>query len=406
MKLVQEVVDYIEQLFRGLDKSKFIYHNLSHTLDVAKYSEIIADHVGLSEDEKELVIISAWFHDVGYTVDYDNHEEKGKELAEKFLTSKGIDDSKIQTILSCIDATKVPQNPKNKLEEVLCDADMYHLSQPDFCEKSALLRLEQNKLRSKKTSKLKFMRETLRYLNNSYFTQFANETLTPGKKKNIGIITEKINSRLEQKKSNPVKKPVNDQLNELIKDNKKLKARLASKQSPTRGVESMFRLTARNQINLSSIADNKSNILITVTSLIISVVITLLARKYYELPHLIIPAIIFLLTCLITMIFAILSTRPNISKGQFTEEDIRQKKVNLLFFGNFYNMSLDNYEWAVKEMMKDNKHLYEVMIKDQYYLGKVLAKKYKLLRSAYTIFMFGFIISILAFAIAMFTYTG
>ena len=406
MKLVQEVVDYIEQLFRGLDKSKFIYHNLSHTLDVAKYSEIIADHVGLSEDEKELVIISAWFHDVGYTVDYDNHEEKGKELAKKFLMTKGIDDSKIQTVLNCIDATKVPQNPKNKLEEVLCDADMYHLSQPDFCEKSALLRLEQNKLKSKKISKIKFMRETLRFLNNSYFTQFANEALTPGKKKNIGIITEKINSKLEQKKSKVAKKPVKDQLNELIKDNKKLKAGLSNKQSPTRGVESMFRLTARNQINLSSIADNKSNILITVTSLIISVFIILLAKEFFELPHLIIPAIMLLLTCLITMIFAILSTRPHIPKGQFTEDDIRQKKVNLLFFGNFYNMSLDHYEWAVKEMIKDNKHLYEVMIRDQYHLGKVLAKKYKLLRSAYTIFMFGFIISILAFAIAMITYAG
>jgi len=406
MKLVKEVSEYIEGLFRALDKDKFIYHNLSHTLEVARYADILADKVGLSSEERELVVIAAWFHDVGYTLDYNNHEEKGKELARDFLMSKGVDDAKIEVVLNCIDATKVPQDPKNKLEEVLCDADMYHLSQPDFCEKSALLRIEHNHLKPNKTGKTKFMKETLRYLNKSYFTDFANEALSAGKEKNIAIITDKISHKLEQKKPKPNKKKSDDRIKKLTEENQKLKNKLSNRQVPIRGVESMFRLTARNQINLSSIADNKSNILITVTSLIISVVITLLARKYYELPHLIIPASIFLLTCMITMIFAILSTRPNISKGKFTEDDIRQKKVNLLFFGNFYGMSFDQYEWAVKEMMKDDQHLYGVMIQDQYYLGKVLAKKYKLLRSAYTIFMFGFIISIVAFAIAMFTYTG
>ena len=108
----------------------------------------------------------------------------------------------------------------------------------------------------------------------------------------------------------------------------------------------------------------------------------------------------FLLFSLITIIFAILSTRPNISSGMFSKEDIKEKKVNLLFFGNFYNMSLDDYEWGLEEMMKDDDYLYGTMIKDQFFLGKVLAKKYKLLRIAYNFFMFGLIISVLAFVLA------
>jgi hypothetical protein len=92
-----------------------------------------------------------------------------------------------------------------------------------------------------------------------------------------------------------------------------------------------------------------------------------------------------------------LSTRPNITTGKFTRADIEKKKVNLLFFGNFYNMPLPEYEWAIREMINDDKYLYAAMIKDQYYLGKVLAKKYKLLRWAYNIFMVGIVVSVIAF---------
>ena len=168
----------------------------------------------------------------------------------------------------------------------------------------------------------------------------------------------------------------------------------------SRGVESMFRLTARNQISLSAIADNKSNILITVNTLILSIAMTVLISRLVEVPNIILPTLIFIMFSLITIIFAILSTRPNISSGRFTREDIREKKVNLIFFGNFYNMKLDEYEWAIEEMIKDDDYLYATMIKDQYFLGKVLAKKYKLLRIAYTIFMIGIVISVLAFVFA------
>ncbi len=190
---------------------------------------------------------------------------------------------------------------------------------------------------------------------------------------------------LEQKKEQQLLNP----------DKKKTKAKGYS-----RGVESMFRLTARNQISLSSIADNKSNILITVNALMMSITMTVLVTRFEEIPNIILPTLIFLLMSLVTIVLAILSTRPNISSGKFTEEDIKQNKVNLLFFGNFYNMELEEYEWAIGELMKNDNNLYGTMIKDQYALGKVLAKKYKLLRVAYSVFMFGIIISVLAFVFA------
>jgi hypothetical protein len=127
---------------------------------------------------------------------------------------------------------------------------------------------------------------------------------------------------------------------------------------------------------------------------------TVLVTKFEETPNIILPTLVFLLFCLVTIVFAILSTRPQISGGTFTKEDIKSNKVNLLFFGNFYNMKLDEYEWAVGELMRNDENLYATMIKDQYSLGKVLARKYKLLRIAYNVFMFGIIISVLAFVFA------
>jgi hypothetical protein len=182
-------------------------------------------------------------------------------------------------------------------------------------------------------------------------------------------------------------------------ENKKLIQKLEKEKLPGRGVESMFRLTARNQINLSSIADNKANILISVNSIVLTLLLTTGMDKISDYPVVAFPAISFLLTSISTIIFAILATRPKISSGKFTEEDINNKKVNLLFFGNFYNMKLEEYEWAIKELMADQEYLYSSMIRDQYSLGKVISRKYKLIRIAYTLFMVGLILSSVLFAV-------
>jgi hypothetical protein len=150
-------------------------------------------------------------------------------------------------------------------------------------------------------------------------------------------------------------------------------------------------------------ADSKSHILISVSSIIISVILSFLIARLAYYPQYIIPTIILVVACLATVTFAILSTRPSVSKGQFTEEDIRNKKTNLLFFGNFHRMQLEDYQWGMNQMIKDKEYLYDTMTMDIYYLGVVLAKKYKYLRIAYTIFMWGLIIAVIAFGIAALT---
>ena len=153
-------------------------------------------------------------------------------------------------------------------------------------------------------------------------------------------------------------------------------------------------------MELSAIADNKANIMISINSIILSVLVSVLIRKLEEYPHMTVPAILLTIVCLTTIVFAVLATRPNVSKGKFERMDIINKETNLLFFGNFHRMNLKDYQWGMKEMLQDADYLYGSMIKDIYFLGAVLGKKYRLLRMSYTIFMFGFVLSILGFIIA------
>jgi hypothetical protein len=96
-------------------------------------------------------------------------------------------------------------------------------------------------------------------------------------------------------------------------------------------------------------------------------------------------------------VVCILATRPSIPKGKFTKQDIDDKKVNLLFFGNFYEMDLEEYSAGMQKVMADKDFLYGTLIKDVYAQGVVLGRKYKLLRLAYSIFMFGLVISVLSY---------
>ena len=103
---------------------------------------------------------------------------------------------------------------------------------------------------------------------------------------------------------------------------------------------------------------------------------------------------------LVSMVFSIISIRPNVTKGLFTREDIEQHKANLLFFGNFHKMKRDDYHWGMNRLMENASFLYSSLIDDIYFLGVVLAKKYRYLRYSYNAFMYGIVIAVIAFIIS------
>ena len=181
----------------------------------------------------------------------------------------------------------------------------------------------------------------------------------------------------------------------------KLKAKFKD-ESPDRGVQTLYRTTLRNHIKLSDIADTKANILLSVNAIIISLALSNMIPKL-DAPsnrHLLIPTLILVVFSVASIIMSILSTRPNVTSGEFTREQVKKKQVNILFFGNFHKMKYDQYQWAINEIIYDKDYIYEALTKDLYLLGVVLNKKYLLLRKTYTVFMVGIIVSVISFIIA------
>ncbi len=162
----------------------------------------------------------------------------------------------------------------------------------------------------------------------------------------------------------------------------------------------MFWITSANHQRLSDMADSKAHIMISVNSIIISVLLSVLLKNLEQFPQYTLPAMTLLAVSLVTIVFSILATRPNIPPSTFTQTDINEKRVNLLFFGNFFKMSMEDYTSGMLQMMDDRDFLYRSLIKDVYSQGVVLGSKYQRLRISYNVFMYGLIVSVLAFSIA------
>ena len=384
-KLYKKIEEYVTGLFEQMHTPALVFHNLEHTQNVVKHTKEIAGHYKVTEGEMLILFAAAWFHDTGHLfTEPAKHEEMGCEIMKKFMKDYVDDETIIKQIEQCIMATKIPRNPKNLLEEIICDADTYHLGTKDFKENNKRAQ-EEIKLRKGELDPIKFNEETIRMLEgHKFYTDYCKNLLDKRKKKNLKKLQNKT------MKAEREQQPEIGTLSGLEKD----KSGLMSK-----GIQTMLRLTSENHLKLSDMADHKANILISVNSIIISVILSVLLRKLQEEPYLTLPTIIFLVVAVTTIVISILATRPKISGGTFTRQDISEKKTNLLFFGNFHKATYEQYNAAMREMMTDTDYLYGSLIKDIYYLGVVLGRKYKLIRLAYNIFMIGIIVSVLAFAI-------
>jgi predicted metal-dependent HD superfamily phosphohydrolase len=395
---------YAESILTERLPNTFQFHNVEHTREVVEAAEEIGRHSGLNEKDMETLLIAAWLHDVGYRDGKMHHERTSMHIARTFLEEQGVGEKRIEKVLQCIAATEMPQRPQSPLAEIICDADLYHLATDGYAEKSELLRQEVSLLTGEKVSKRKWLYgNKLFYEKHHYFTEYGRTVLEPRKQANLQKIEAAIADREAEKEAEKTRDKEKKEKKAQVPEAKEVKEGKKEKEKrPERGVETMFRLTSQNHVELSAMADNKANIMITVNSIIVSILVSILIRKFEEFPNLVVPTIILTTVCLVTIVFAVLATRPNVSSGTFTREDILAKRTNLLFFGNFHNVSLQDYEAGVREMMQDSEFLYGSMTRDIYYQGKVLGRKYRLLRISYTVFMFGFVLAVLSFGIAIF----
>lgn len=383
--LIEKTEAFVFDLFKNDLPTTFLYHNLTHTQRVFKSLNEIIEHSNLSPSEVQVLRLTALLHDTGYVKGCVKHEEESVKIATKFLKEQNVPETIISKVSECIMATKFDEEPKHELSKIIRDADASHFGKSYFSEASEFLRKELELHNVHVYSTNDWLKENIKVLStkHQFHTDYALKNWQPIKEKNLASLMKKKNKA----------------------DKEKLKAKYKAQykhEDPDRGIQTFYRVALRNHIKLSDIADTKANILLSVNAIIISLVLSNLISKLDNPSnsYLIIPTVIFLSFSVVAIILSILATRPNITRGEFTKEDVAQKKVNLTFFGNFHKMKLEEFEWAIDELLKDKDYVYSSLTKDLYFLGKVLDRKYRILRITYTVFMIGIILSVVAFGLA------
>ena len=385
--MIKDVSEFVFNLFKAKLKPDFVYHNYSHTLQTVKACKRLSRSYNLTSRDYEVLMLAAWFHDTGFTETYIGHEEASVGIMKSYLKDNyTIDD--IAEIEKLILSTKHEAEADGSLQEILNDADYISVGSKKFNHRADLLRIEWERILQKKYTEKEWADVQLQFLIDTGFkTEEAVLQFNEQRELNIRkqrITVEKLSG----------------------KENKTTDAQTKKPNKEGRGIETLYRSVYDNHINLTSIADNKANIMISINTIIISLVITLFGTGFTfsttdEVGSIrfVFPMAFLLLTSLLAVVFAILSARPNVTSKE--KYELTKKDSSILFFGNFAQLQVKEFVDQIKLLKDQKSELYDNMSVDIYHLGSVLVRKYRLLTWSYNIFMFGMIACAVGFIVIM-----
>lgn len=198
--IIQQAKDFVTSKFKAQGDDKLAYHNIEHTRQVAAAAEEIANNSDVTPREKEILLIAAWFHDLGYTVQSENHEEIGREMVEEFLQERNYPVEDIRKVGECIMATRMPQEPSDELERIMCDADMMHLADVAYLEILSKLRNELEGRYKWDIADDEWLRKNRQFLaSHQFFTEYAREHYAEGVKRSIEMVKSELESKLQDR---------------------------------------------------------------------------------------------------------------------------------------------------------------------------------------------------------------
>lgn len=384
MDLTQVEDFVIGDFTKNLDSS-YTFHNLERAKDVVSKTIEILDNEDTKID-KESTQIAAWFLYSGFTMDHRNHVNHSERIAESFLSENNFSKEKIAKITSLIKTAWDDNEPTSTEAKILKDAHTSYYGSEDLIELIELQRLELLNFEEKTPKSSKFRKQFIETLKgkHQFYTEYAIKNWNEQKEDNvIDLVSKSLKAEKTKKKE-------------------KLKVKLKN-ESPERAIQSLYRTQLRNHLKLSDIADTKANILLSVNAIIISLLLANLLPKL-GVPnnsYLIYPTVIFIIFSIASMIMSVLATRPKINNEELIEEDLNNENTNILFFGNFHALELQDFKRKMRTIIKSKETIYDSLTMDLYYLGLVLKKKYLLLRRTYTVFIVGVVLSVIAFALAL-----
>ena len=181
--------DYASSILIEKSPKQNVYHSLDHTKEVVAAIKEIGQGESISEEELEILTIAAWFHDLGYVEKTRGHEEISAMFASSFLSENSYDTDKIDKVIGIILSTKVPQQPQNHLQQIMCDADLHHLGKKTFETRNNLFRIESELYSKKKLTESQWLSQTIEFINqHHFFTDYAQKYFTPIEKNNLMLL--------------------------------------------------------------------------------------------------------------------------------------------------------------------------------------------------------------------------
>lgn len=382
--LIEEAAHYVQSLF-DKHRSLSAFHTIDHAKEIAAVAYDLAQEYDLEEHEQETLMLAAWFYFSGFTRKVRNFQVASSEIAREFLTGKEYSES-LQLEVCGLLHEEHCSDTSPLLTQLLHDALSSYLGRKRFFRKMELLRIERENLLGKVYTDYEWEQLVFRYLTaHRFLTSAGKQEYRKRKVKNI----------------NKQRKYVNKAHKTTTRQN--------TGKDFGRGVDTLYRSNYNNHIALSSIADGKSNMMISINTIILSVIVTLSGAGFtfgstFKVEHLryTVPIFILLAGSLVSVIFAVLSARPKVTNVEIDMQKVRRNKSSLIYFGNFLQVPLQDFIDHLSNLKKSQQRLYDSMSTDLYYLGMVLDKKYRLLTWSYNIFMCALALSVVAFTIIFF----
>jgi Family of unknown function (DUF5706) len=381
-ELINRAISTAKQHYSGYQNGAGLYEQ---AIRLVQQCNVVAVQNELEDNDKRKVHLAGLFLFAGgYNPSF---LEDSIIVLKEFLHAEDIDEDIIFQITEMIRAIKPPQMPMTLCGQVLCDSvNSFWVSEAKGLEVDLpgfVQELISGKAMEKNLVEWKQYLEKLRF-----FSPAAQKMFEKPKKKKLGW----FQKALEQQESHSSSTGTpGTSIDKLLKD--------VEKPQMARGTETMFRIASREHAELMSNVHQKSGFLASINAIILSIILSVLSTKLDENPHLLIPTILLLITCVSTIYFVIMATRPVFINP--SNEGFNTETQNIMFFGHFSNMAWKDYRDKLKVITRDDVALFDTFSKNIYYQGLVLKKKYNLLAIGYNIFIGGLIISILAFVISL-----
>lgn len=393
--LVEQARQYAWEMFEQHRIPRLVFHSFHFTQDLVDKLTRLSIQAKASDAERELAGVAAWLLPVGYLISYQDPIEASEQQARLFLEKQDVKNYPHGPVVDLIGRVMRRQAPRNLPEQLVADAyNIVHYID-DYEIRHGLLRLEQELMLQRRHDRLEWTQLELReLLSVKLYTPYARVQYE-------GKLAEHILGR----KQRIEKLSRRESLEIIAQEGVIAPFQNLERGDTARAIQTFFRANYRNHINLSAIADNKANIMISVNSILISVLITFLSYRNIgeNNPAILLPVVIFIVSGAASLIFAVLSARPKVTSLNHPGQPPQELRKNIVFFGNFVHLDLDQYETAMDAIFRSDELMYGNLTRDLYHLGKVLDQKYRYLSVSYTIFMIGFVATVFTFLVILFS---